>query len=155
MNALRAFRVLPGRLRPRRRARGMTLLEVLIAGGILVFGMVGVLALFNAAARTHKRAVDETHAVQLGASVMADLRALFEKGVLPSGTPPGVPQESPDFPDYKYAVQIVDLQAKGGRRVGIKDQPGQEFFVEVRVYFPSRGKELSIPFYTVMVLRTE
>lgn len=152
MSALRALR---RRLRPRRNARGMTLLEVLIAGGILVFGMVGVLALFNAAARTHKRAVDETHAVQLGASVMSDLRALFEKGVLPNGTPPGVPQENADFPGYKYAVQIIDLQAKGGRRVGIKDQPGQEFFVEVRVYFPSRGKELSIPFHTVMVLRTE
>ena len=132
---------------------GMTLMEVLVASAILVFGMMGIIAVFNTAARIHKRAVDETTAVQVGASVMAELRGSFARGVLPSATPREAPTEHPDYPGYKYVVRIIDLnpKAKPATRLAL----GKEYMVEIKIQWSDRGDEQSTVFHTIMLLSSE
>lgn len=141
------------RRRPGARcARGMTLIEVLIASAILAFGMAGVLAALSTAFRSHKRALDETNAALVGASVMADLRGIFASGLVPYAIAENAAKPHADFPDYRYAVKLADLSAKRGIKGGPK--LGQEFYVEVRVYWTDRGDAgKSSTFQTVMFLR--
>src|SRR3990172_3539485 len=82
----------------RRCQRGMTLVEVLVAGAILVFGMVGVLAVLGAASRSHKRAIDETLATFVATSVLSEMRAKFAVGVPLKTTQQ---EEHPDYPGYR------------------------------------------------------
>ncbi len=149
-----------GRLVCLRSQSGMTLIEVLIASAILVFGMVGIIAMFTAAARTHKRAVDETEASMVGSSVLAELRGLFSKGVIPN--PTKVPPKKKDFdlddfpahkdfPRYHYAVRIKDLNPT--RKLKDKAVFGKEYYVEVEVFWSSRGDNKSVKFQTVMFQR--
>ena len=140
------------RFRGSRGNSGMTLIEVLIASAILVFGMVGILALFNAAARTHKRAVDETTATQVAMSVMSELRGDFAHSRVPPSTDKSVPAESNDYPGYKYHVRIVDPEPK--RTVKDTALMGKEYYVEVKVLWSDRGEDKSVLFQTVMFLRS-
>ena len=140
--------------------RGMTLLEVLIASAILVFGMVGILAMFNAAARTHSRAIRETNASMVGTSVMAELRGLFARGIVPDEIKPTKKnwkltdlREHQDYPGYYYMTRIEDLNPKRSRRD--KAVFGKDYFVEVHVYWDDRGDNKSVAFQTVMFMRTQ
>lgn len=54
---------------------GFTLVEILISMGILVFGVVGILALFPAGLKSTKAAVQESYAATIADSVYAALRA--------------------------------------------------------------------------------
>ena len=134
-------------LQRRRLPPGMTLMEVLIATGILVFGMVGIIAVFNTAIQSHIRAIDETTAGMVAGTVMADLRGLFARGIEPPAKPPKKDKRgNPAFeelaayesdPQYRYAVSIVDLNPKRS----LKDQAvfGKEYYVEVTVFWRSEG----------------
>ncbi|MBI3828543.1 MAG: hypothetical protein HY291_03450 [Planctomycetes bacterium] len=136
------------------RARGMTLMEVLIATGILVFGLVSVMAALQTGLRTHARALHENNAALVGASVMAELRSIFARGTQPHGISELTPQESADFPGYKFAVAIKDISGAHGVRGG--PDLGREFFVEVKVTWGDHPEERKwIVFNTVMFLRTE
>lgn len=137
-----------------RRARGMTLMEVLIATGILVFGLVSVMAALQTGLRTHTRARHETNAALVGASVMAELRSIFARGEKPHGISEVTPQESLDYPGYKFAVSLKDITPSRGVRGG--PDLGREFFVEVKVTWGDHPEERKwIVFNTVMFLRTE
>lgn len=140
---------------------GMTLLEVLIASAILVFGMVGILAMFNAAARTHKRAVDETTATMVGTSVMSELRGLLARGIVPTETKKAGKKgwkiddlpEHQDYPGYHYAVRVVDLNPR--RKFRDKAVFGKDYYVEVQVFWSDRGDNKSVQFETVMFMRSK
>ena len=145
---------LTGRLllpRARRARRGMTLIEVLIASSILVFGMVGVISIIAAGSRSHKRAVDETIATQVGASVMAELRGLFARGYQPPPLPVTKAREHDDYPGYRYAVILTDIKP----RLAKLDSPliGREFYVEVHVLWGPKDEPKVVIFRTVMFLR--
>ena len=149
---------LPGvaRARPPVRAgRGMTLIEVMIATGILVFGMVAILAIILTAQRSHQRAVNETNAVLVANSVLSELRAAMDKGRLPEAYSPDKPFEQlpqhRDYPDYRYAVSLKSLEAQ--RRNPKVPPLGEEYCVEVRVFWAQRGEAQSATFQTVMFLR--
>ena len=81
-----------------RRARGMTLVEVMAAAAILFFGMVAIVALFTTAARTHAQAVNETRATLAATSILSEARGLFARGLVPAETPKKAIPEHPDFP---------------------------------------------------------
>ena len=66
--------------RPSRR-EGFSLLEVLIAMVILTVGATSLIALFAAASRTHKRAIDRTRAALVAEGLFADVQARYHVGV--------------------------------------------------------------------------
>jgi type II secretory pathway pseudopilin PulG len=138
-----------------RAARGMTLIEVMMATGILVFGMVAILAIILTAQRSHQRAVNETNAVLVANSVLSELRAIMDKGRLPETYSPDKPFEQlpqhRDYPDYRYAVGLKCLEAQ--RRNPKAPLLGEEYCVEVTVFWAQRGEAQSVTFQTVMFLR--
>ncbi|MCW8130943.1 MAG: prepilin-type N-terminal cleavage/methylation domain-containing protein [Planctomycetota bacterium] len=136
------------------RARGMTLMEVMIATAILVFGLVAIFGALQAGLNTHKRARDETNAAFVGASVMAELRTIFSQGAEPTPIPETAPRQSSDYPDYYYAVTFKDITPSRGVRGG--PALGREFFVEVKVTWREKSDDRKwIAFNTVMFKRSE
>jgi prepilin-type N-terminal cleavage/methylation domain-containing protein len=156
--------------------RGLTLIEVLVASAILAFGMVALMGLVFVGTRAHRRAVDETVAVQIGQSVLADVRSYFE-------TPDREPDEffrwwaeelkkpptpHPDYPAYSYTVRVTELGPP--RRKGDLS-PGREALIEVMVLWTTvEGKNGPLPaekvwanapegrfvvFPSIMMLRTD
>lgn len=65
-----------------RRSAGFSLLEILIAMAVLSLGAASILALFAAAASTHRRAVDRTHAALMAERVFSEARMLYTPGKL-------------------------------------------------------------------------
>ncbi len=59
---------------------GFSLIEVLIAMLILSVGAASILALFAAAASTHRRSVDRTHAALVAERVFSEARAAYRFG---------------------------------------------------------------------------
>ena len=136
----------------------MTLMEVLIATAILVFGVVAVLAVIMSAQRTHQRAIDETIAVQVAQSIMAEWREMLDKGVpnLPPSTDPKTPFDQlkgyVDYPDYHYAVKYTEIQSMRSPSKG--NAPiGREYLVEVHVFWMRQGGTRSVVFHTIMLHR--
>ena len=126
----------------------MTLVEVMLAFAILIVGMVGIFAILNAGFRAHKRAIHETEAAQVAASVTAELRADFSRGHTPRSDPPDTWPASPDYPRYQYRKVIVPLEA--GRKDVDDAAADREFFVRVLVRWSEIGENKSINVDTVM-----
>lgn len=63
------------------RERGFSLMEVLVAMVILTVGATSLIAVFAAAAATHKRSVDHTHAAVVAEEVLAEVQARYIPGV--------------------------------------------------------------------------
>ncbi|MCX7803622.1 MAG: hypothetical protein N3A38_00395 [Planctomycetota bacterium] len=134
----------------------MTLVEVLVALGILVVGMIGVLSLVTAAVRAQKRAVDEASAAELAETVMADLRAKFETGSLPLGGMGAAEISHPHYPGYRYTVRLIPTDENRPADPRARGQaPPKAYFVEVEVIWAERGEKRSAAFRTFMILRTE
>lgn len=143
---------------PPLRRRGMTLLEVLIATAILVFGVVAVIGVIMSAQTTHRRAIDETIAVQVAQSVLAEWRMLMDKGAaqLPASVDPKTPFEQlkahEDYPDYRYAVKYREISPPGKLKSG-EEPLGREYLVEVHVFWMRQGGPRSVVVHTIMLLR--
>jgi hypothetical protein len=108
----------------------MTLIEILAASAILVFGIIAILSLLSAGTGLHRRAVDETVAVQIGESVLANFRMLMEYGQEPRVAKQDTPRRHPDYFGYHYAVRLQELGAPTRKD---KERQGREFLVEVLV----------------------
>ncbi len=131
-------------------ARGMTLVEVLMAGAILAFGMVGILALLGTAHRSHRQAIHETTAVQLAQTVFAEYRSFFARGYTP---PSDFKKVHEDYPDYKYDVKVTDLRLATSR---VYPDYGREFLIEVRVYYSDDfDLRKSAVFHTITFLQPQ
>jgi len=136
----------------------MTLLEVLIATAILVFGVVAVLGVVMSAQRTHQRAIDETVAVQVAQSILAEWRMLMDKGAgLPQSTDPKKVtfeqmNSHADYLDYRYVVKY-DQVKKPKKLKGGEPPLGIEYTVEVHVFWMRQGGPRSVVFRTVMLYR--
>ena len=61
----------------RGRAAGFTLIEIMIAIGILVVGLTGVIALYAVAVDAHKSAVEQSGAAALAESMLSSITADF------------------------------------------------------------------------------
>ena len=59
---------------------GFTLLEVIIALGIMTVGMTVAISLFTAATAAHRRAVDRVRAIEVSEQVFASLEGALRDG---------------------------------------------------------------------------
>ena len=66
----------------RGRAAGFTLIEIMIAIGILVVGLTGVIALYAVAVDAHKSAVEQSGAAALAESMLSGITADFTARVV-------------------------------------------------------------------------
>lgn len=134
-------------------ARGMTLIEIMVAFAILVVGLVSIFAMLNAALRSHKRAMNETEAAIVAESVIADLRAEFQRGRIVRSDGKGMFEPSVDFPDYTVRKTIVPLEPA---RKGVAGAGGdREFFVRVEVRWSSQGDNKSINVDSILFCNEE
>lgn len=90
---------------------GFTILEVLLAIGILALSITAVLFLFAMGMRSHKRALDRSRAAMLAETVanqlQTDLNQLGEPRD-PTANPP-TNASHPDFPGFTYSVTFTPL----------------------------------------------
>jgi prepilin-type N-terminal cleavage/methylation domain-containing protein len=87
---------------------GFSLLEVLVAMVILTVGATSLIALFAAAAATHKRAVDRLHASEVAEEVLAEVRARYLPGKEPEEVEASLRAEVPASIDgYTWNVYLV------------------------------------------------
>jgi prepilin-type N-terminal cleavage/methylation domain-containing protein len=115
--------------------RGFSLLEVIVAIGIVTVGVTAVLALFAAGVDTHKRSIDQSNAALAAQSLAAELEAKYtvaridawKAKTLKSGKKrvedrdylqdiPARGKEHPEipgFPGYLYGVKFIPLDAEG------------------------------------------
>ncbi|MHC5036899.1 MAG: type IV pilus modification PilV family protein [Planctomycetota bacterium] len=110
------------------RNSGFSLLEVLVALGIVTIGVTAVLALFASGVDIHKQAVDQSNAALVAQTLASELEAKYtvaridawlrEKGKKRkkrriSGylkdIPDRRPVEVPGFPGYRYSVKFTPL----------------------------------------------
>ena len=144
----------------RERQSGFTLLEILIALGVLAVGITAVLGLLAAAISSGKRAQDQLNSALLAESIIADvehdLDLSFDHSELDSldsgDSDPFrtrvlvAEQESSTYPGYRFRALITPLS-------GPQDMP-DEFLLEVRVGWSERGQWREIT-YPAVVLRHE
>ncbi|MCA9000461.1 MAG: prepilin-type N-terminal cleavage/methylation domain-containing protein [Planctomycetes bacterium] len=121
-----------------RKQAGFTLIEVLLAVGILALGMTSVLGLFTFGAALTQAAALRTESAQVVESVVADLELrLFpadENGV------PGPPIELVDQPVpgvERARYSVTALPVEGGPLA--EDGGPLEYEVRVEVSFETRG----------------
>jgi len=122
------------KIKNRRRCQGFTLIEILLAIGILALGITAVLSLFMMGARSHRRATDRARSALLADTVVNQIRADLVE-TLPSRykedtdhnitfwdvTDPANPRQigpqNPavlaDFPEFRYYVTFDKLYADG------------------------------------------
>ncbi len=129
--------------------RGMTLIEVLISFAILLAGMMGILAVMTTGLRAHRRAVNETVATQVVASVLAETRATFSHGEKLSTDSPKAFNPSSEFPDYEYNRRIIclDPASSAGFSAGMGNR---EYLVRVEVRWKEGGDYQSISVTTIV-----
>jgi type II secretory pathway component PulJ len=137
----------------RRSARGMTLIELMVSFAILIFGLVSIFAMINAALRSHKRAMNETDAAIVAESVLADLRAGFQRGIVPRSDGKNFFEPHPDFEGYAVNRTVISLEPKRREVAGLGGN--REFFVRVEVRWSSEGDNKSIHVDSIMFANDE
>ena len=88
--------------------RGFTLIEILLAIGILAVGITAVLFLFAMGARSHRRAIDRTRSAILAETVINQIKATLADTV-PANIPPIAGATHADFPEFAYDVTFSQL----------------------------------------------
>lgn len=126
-----------------RARRGFTLVEVMVALGVLAVGIGGVLAMFAAAASTHRRALNETITAIIADSVLAEQRARFNRNRW-SEPMPLAKEPAAGYDLYSYSVHPTTLarEPETGRTVHL--------YLEIEVHYQRRGRGRSKVFRTVL-----
>jgi prepilin-type N-terminal cleavage/methylation domain-containing protein len=121
---------------------GFTLMEMLVALGILTVGMVSILGLFAFALGIHKEAVDRIHASsaaeRIAGELFADLKTQWSEEGLPLSSL--LEAEVPDHPGYTYKVDFIDV-----------DEAGREAIAKITISWGGRGARRSVEYPTVFV----
>ncbi len=111
--------------------------------GVLVLGIGGVLAIFFAAADTHRRAVTETTVAIIANSVIAEQRAAFNRNRY--GEPLPIREELvPGYELYSCSVlpTVLARDPETGRTTHL--------YLEVLVHYQHRGKKRATRHRTVL-----
>lgn len=138
----------------RARAGGFTLVEILVALGIMAFGVTVALGLFTLATRTHKRALDRTNAGLVAESAMAELRSTLTatsdlSGLASAGGASVYLRRGGSYPgheDYAYDLVLTPLD-------GDTPDEADTFLAEVTVRWRATGKARTQVYSTVVVRR--
>jgi len=121
-----------------------TLIEILLAIGILAVGITAVLFLFTMGARSHRRAVDHTRGALLADTVVNQIKAdlaeslpdLYDEDPSTHEIAPITNATHADFPEFTYDVTFTKLYPSDPRgdfykvrvtvRWGSEAQPADE-----------------------------
>jgi prepilin-type N-terminal cleavage/methylation domain-containing protein len=143
---------------PNPRQRGFTLIEILMALTIMLVGVVGIYAVFAVGLVNHKRAVDNTTAADLAASLFDDIAANYEIYYADNDRN-GIPDNAEDR-NRNGIDDWFETDTSGRMRLPIPFKRGygytvryernhlvpQELLVSVRVYWRQSGDERAEPF---------
>ncbi len=138
-------------------AKGMTLIEVMLAFAILTAGLLSIFAMLQTGLKSHQRAIQETEAAFAAASILAELRSEFACGRVPSFGKNDY-RRCEDYPGYQYTAQIVPMQPKRLEpewRELMRTAGELEYFVRVEVRWAERGDKKSLNIQTIMARRDE
>ena len=124
-------------IRPRRdhkcrsKEAGFSLIEVIVALGILAVGIGTCIALFAAATAAHKRAIDRVHISAIVEQAFADIES-----ALAEGEDPAELEKTPPFQDIErnrpgFQVTPVFYEVPAG--------DGDELLLEIRIIWTARG----------------
>ncbi|MBL4771410.1 MAG: prepilin-type N-terminal cleavage/methylation domain-containing protein [Planctomycetes bacterium] len=133
------------------RKSGFTLIEVILAVGILALGMTSVLGLFTFGAALTQSAALRTQSAGMIESITADL----EVRLFPAGED-GMPSEPVDLVDQRVPgverarYNVVSTPVEGGPLA--EDGGPLEYEVRIKVFFETRGVQRSRT-YEIRLLR--
>ncbi|MHC5040638.1 MAG: type IV pilus modification PilV family protein [Planctomycetota bacterium] len=116
-----------------RRHAGFSLLEVLVALGIVTIGITAVLALFAAGVDVHKQAVDQSNAALAAQSLASEIESKYTLAHIDAwkqkqkkkgkrrlhdtdylrDIDDRKPVDIPGFPGYRYSVKYTPLDPEG------------------------------------------
>lgn len=140
--------------------RGFSLLEVLVALMILSVGAASVLALFGAAASTHRRSLDRTHAGLVAERILAEIQGRYTVDKSVGELREELARELPSFyGDYAWEAYLFQpaRQRGEGRREAEEaersDWQEQELFARVFVRWKQSGHSRAESFYTILLPR--
>jgi prepilin-type N-terminal cleavage/methylation domain-containing protein len=150
---------LPGDRLTARRA-GFSLLEVLIAMFVLSIGAASVLALFAAAASTHRRALDRTHAALVAERILAEIQGRYTPGKSAEELREELVKELPaQVGDYAWEAFVFHPAGESSPRRGRDESDRraeweeQELFARVLVRWKQSGQARAMTFQTVLLPR--
>lgn len=155
--------------RIRRRAE-FSLLEIIVALGVLAIGATAAFALLVAAAAAGRRAEHQVNASLLAETLLNDAQALLEEGgvnlqdlskaadadPVPGGPTPTVPTQqegletrflernaqTKSYPGYKFDIAVTPLESPEAGKTW-------HYLIEVEVRWSEKGKRRSAVFQTV------
>ncbi len=144
-----------------RRQAGFTLLEVVVALGILTVGVSAAISLFAAGTASHRRAVDRIRAIEVSEMVLASLEGAIRDGATVTdlvNNPPWdllVDRWPGIFVEVRYGTiskeqgrdkLLVNVRQDGDgeREVNYRSIPSEDYvdelLVEIHVTWISRGQ---------------
>ena len=126
------------------RQAGFSLLEIIVALGILAFGIASAIALFAAATAAHKRAIDRTHAAAIAEQAFADIESALARGVDPEAIveSPPLSEIQRNFPGYDVTVAFFAVDGSTAE---------DELLIEVTVNWKFRGSDRAEVFRQLIV----
>ena len=122
---------------------GFTLLEVIIALGIMTVGMTVAISLFTAATAAHRRAVDRIRAIEVSEQVFASLEGSIRDGATMTDL-----IARPPWKDSLGRWPGVAVEVRYGTIP--KEQYIDELMVEVHVQWISRGLDAEEVFQQIV-----
>ncbi len=145
------------------RSGGFSLIEVLVAMFVLSIGAASVLSFFAAAASTHKRSVDRTHAALVAERVFSEVQGRYVVGKNADELTEELEKELPEsWGAYRAEVYCFHPADGRVRRKPGEDNPAggaavewqeEELFVRVIIRWRQKANSRAETFHTLMLPR--
>jgi hypothetical protein len=113
---------------------------------ILSVGAASILALFAAAAATHRRSVDRTRAALVAERVLGELKALYTPGKEPGDVMADLQKRLPEtIGDYRYEAVVFHPEGD--------EWAESELFARVLVKWRESGSDRAEAFHSILLPR--